>query len=89
MKRKTKPCEGAQRAALAISAMLRAKKLHAVEDIADIITRESGLPEAMEALAAAASFIENVTFDDPRRDDRFFKVREQWRNAFAKTGGLT
>jgi hypothetical protein len=35
------------------------------------------------ALTMAVDFIENVTFDDPTRTDRFFECREAWREAFA------
>ncbi len=44
-------------------------------------------PDLYAALNACAGFLENVTDDDPNRNDKFFRCRELWRNAFTKARG--
>ena len=44
-------------------------------------------PELLAAVKDMADFIENVTDEDPDRQDKFFAVRESWRKAIAKAEG--
>lgn len=47
-------------------------------------------PDLLKALKLAANFIENVTDEDPQRQDKFFEAREAWNAAIAKaTNQLT
>jgi len=44
-------------------------------------------PELLVALQDAWDFIENVTDDDPGRNDKFFELRAKVREAFYKVRG--
>ena len=44
-------------------------------------------PRLLDALRKCIDFIENVTDDDPARQEKFFACREAWRNAFADAQG--
>lgn len=44
-------------------------------------------PDLLEALKAAAYFIENVPDDAPDRQEQFFAVRDAWRVALDKAEG--
>jgi hypothetical protein len=43
-------------------------------------------PELLEALRAAWHFIENVTSEDPDRNEKFFTLREIVRDTIRKVG---
>ncbi len=45
-------------------------------------------PRLLDALRKCVEFIENVTDNDPARQEKFFACREAWRNAFADVQGL-
>ena len=45
-------------------------------------------PKLRDALRKCVDFIENVTDDDPARQEKFFACREAWRNAFGDAQGL-
>lgn len=44
-------------------------------------------PKLLGALCKCVDFIENVTDEDPARQEKFFACRETWREAFAAAQG--
>jgi len=50
-------------------------------------TLSAAAPKLLDALRKCASFIENVTDDDPDREAKFFACRKAWREAIADAEG--